>query len=125
MPLFLKCWHVLITSPLYVYTYFDRSVLHVVYITRIIVHRMHTSSHLCRILHSGYGFFTLKQNQFYMELRLSTSYERYFFGVIGFHPEAIKILYGASVIKVTTRNVLIYDESFMTFLNSVTIAHNS
>ena len=73
----------------------------------------------------GVWVFTLKQNQFYMELRLSTSYERYFFGVIGFHPKAIKILYGASVIKVTTRNVVIYDESFMTFLNSVTIAHNS
>ena len=25
----------------------------------------------------------------------------------------------------TTRNVVIYDENFMTFLNSVTIAHNS
>ena len=24
----------------------------------------------------------------------------------------------------TTRNVVIYDENFMTFLNSVTIAHN-
>ena len=44
--------------------------------------------------------FTPKQKQSYMELRLSKFYEKYSFEFIGFHLEAIKILYGASAIKV-------------------------
>ena len=46
------------------------------------------------------AIFIPKQKQSYMELRLSKFYEKYSFEFIGFHLEAIKILYGASAIKV-------------------------